>query len=105
MWLKNRQPLKDCRFPVPRALWGLPCRETDVQTAKKQHLRVCRCLENGMDMGAGTILSMTIIAWGNFPVNRNDVPVFAEITPFLCQFGKCWLKCKEGEDIIEVDKG
>ena len=39
-------------------------------------------------MGADTILSMTIIAWAFLPVNRNAVPVFAEITPFLCQFVK-----------------
>ena len=52
---------------------------------KKGHLRVCRCLENGMDMGAGTILSMTIIAWAFLPVNRIAVPVCAICAPIWCQ--------------------
>ena len=48
------------------------------------HLHVCRCLENGMDMGAGTILSITIIAWAYLPVNRNTVPVCVICAPIWC---------------------
>ena len=35
--------------------------------------------------GAGTFLSMTIIAWANFPVNRNTVPVCVILAPIWCQ--------------------
>ena len=37
------------------------------------------------DMGAGTILSMTIIAWTFLPVNRNPVPVCVICAPIPCQ--------------------
>jgi len=59
--------------------------EHDERTTKKQHLHIYRCLKNGMDMGTGTILSMTIIAWANFPVNRNAVPVCVIYAPIWCQ--------------------
>jgi hypothetical protein len=38
-----------------------------------------------MDLGAVTILSMTIIAWAFLPVNRNAVPVCEICAPIRCQ--------------------
>ena len=74
------------RLPVPGApLYGACHAESMMYgLQKKQHLHVCRCLENGMDMGAGTILSITIIAWAYLPVNRNTVPVCVICAPIWC---------------------
>ncbi len=41
-------------------------------------------------MGAGTFLSMTIIAWANFPVNRNAVPVCVNYAPIWYQKENEW---------------
>lgn len=65
---------------MPQSTWRLYCKKITPADAD--------AWKSGMDMGADTILSMTIIAWAFLPVNRNAVPVFAEITPFLCQFVK-----------------
>lgn len=68
-------------------------------------------LKNGMDMGADTILSMTIITWAFLPVNRNTVPVCAICAPIWCHlgnlYGKLWdymLKYSGKNDIINIKK-
>ena len=64
-----------------------------------------------MDMGADTILSMTIIAWAFLPVNRNAVPVCVICAPIWCHlgnlYGKLWeymLKYSCKNDIINIKK-
>ena len=42
------------------------------------------------DMGAGTILSMTIIAWAFLPVNRNTMPVCVICAPISCHKEITW---------------
>ena len=76
----------------PRKAAGQLChvRRHGIRTAKKQHLQFCRCLKNGMDLGAVTILSMTIIAWAFLPVNRNAVPVCEICAPNHCQRENVW---------------
>ena len=70
------------KAPVSR---GLPYKKAHrVCSAKKNDTCGCRCLKSGMDMGADTILSMTIIAWGFLPVNRNTVPVCVICVPIWC---------------------
>lgn len=41
-------------------------------------------------MGADTILSMTIITWAFYPVNRNPVPVCVICVPIRCQREYVW---------------
>lgn len=38
----------------------------------------------------GTTLSMTIIAWAFYPVNRNPVPVCVICAPIQCQKENVW---------------
>lgn len=78
---------------------------------KKNDTCGCRCLKSGMDMGADTILSMTIIAWAFLPVNRNTVPVCVICVPIWCHsgnlYGKLWehmLKYSCKNDIINIRK-
>lgn len=98
---------------IPREDAGPSCHTASAWRLcyKKGHLRVCRCLENGMDLGAGTILSMTIIAWAFLPVNRIAVPVCAICAPIWCHlgnlYGKLWeymLKYSCKNDIINIKK-
>jgi hypothetical protein len=94
LFFNELPPVKVDLVEKPAACESLsvPCamQKHDVRTAKKQHLRVCRCLKNGMDMGAVTILSMTIIAWAFLPVNRNAVPVCVICAPIHCHVEITW---------------
>lgn len=81
---KVEKPANPEGLPVFKVPFYRVChvRSICVRTAKNSTC-VCRCLKNGMDMGADTILSMTIRAWAILPVNRNAVPV-CEIFMTIC---------------------
>lgn len=75
-------------LPVSKPLFqgGCHTKERMAYVLQKSDTCGCRCLKSGMDMGADTILSMTIIAWAFLPVNRNAVPVCVICAPVWCHF-------------------
>lgn len=61
---------------MPQSTWHMYCKKITPAGAD--------VWKSGMDMGADTILSMTIIAWAFLPVNRNAVPVCVICAPIWC---------------------
>lgn len=70
------------RAAIQKSAWRLYCKKITPAGAD--------VWKSGMDMGADTILSMTIIAWAFLPVNRNAVPVCVICAPIWYQREIMW---------------